>query len=180
MQVLFMVIAASVASAAPAPAPAPGPIAADKLAAAERFLDSVHYDDLVQRTLESVMAESQRALEARLKAEFGNAMPAQMVSKVSTIARRHIDTAIKGNRSALRRGTATIYAKHFTVAELNRLTEMQADPVMEKYLVELPRISAESMALSRAAMEREQESMADEIKALFDDYARTKEGSPST
>lgn len=178
MQILSVLIAASVAGAAPQ---APyAPIAADKLAAAERFLDAVNYDVLVEKTLEKVMVESQRALEAKLKSEFGNAMPAHMVSEVSAIARRHVDSAIRDNRSVLRKGTATIYAKHFTVPELDRLTRIQADPVMEKYLVELPQISAESMALSRAAMDLEQESMAQEIKALFEDYARSKDRRPST
>lgn len=178
MPIFSILIAASVASAPPVAGPAP--IAADNLAAAERFLNAVHYDELVEKTLDKVMVESQRALEAKLKSEFGNAMPAHLVSEVSAIARRHVDSAIKDNRSLLRKGTATIYAKHFTAAELDRLTKIQADPVMEKYLVELPQISAESMALSRAAMDREQQSMADEIKALFEDFARSKDRPPST
>lgn len=177
---LVGIIMAALWAVSPAHSAEPQPIPPERMAAAERFLDSMNYDELVERTLETVMAESQRALEAKLTSDFGNAMSGSVVREISAIARRHVDKALKDNRSVLKRGTATIYASHFTTEELERLAAIQADPVMVKYLGELPQISAESLALSRAAMEKEQSSMAAEIRALIESYARGTSRGPST
>lgn len=177
---LVGIIVAAVLSASPAHAAEVHSIAPERMAAAERFLDSMNYDQLVERTLETVMAESQRALEAKLTNDFGNSMSGSVVREISAIARRHVDKALKDNRSVLKRGTATIYASHFTTEELERLATIQTDPVMVKYLGELPQISAESLALSRAAMEKEQSSMAAEIRVLIENYARGTGRGPST
>jgi len=80
----------------------------------------------------------------------------------------------------LKRGTALIYAKHFTAAELERLAKLQSEPVLVKMQTEMPQIATESMALSQAMAASGNATLQARIKAAVEDYYRSKGEKPGT
>jgi hypothetical protein len=115
-----VVAVAAACIAAPAPAATVGPDAA-RLAAAQKLLDSMHYDKLIDRTLDAVVVETRRSIEANLNQELGGDLPSDLAAKILGIAESHMRRAIVDHRVDLKRGTALIYARHFTAEELGRL-----------------------------------------------------------
>jgi hypothetical protein len=84
------------------------------------------------------------------------------------------------NRADVRKGVLLIYARHFTVAEIDHMVEMMRDPVMVKMQAQMPQIMVESMALGQASMNREMPRMMEELKAVIEDYVRNKGQKPAT
>jgi hypothetical protein len=149
-----------------------------RIAAAQRLLDAMHYDSLIDRTLDAVVAETQRTIAARLNQGLDQPVPADLMMKIQTIAESHLRHAIGDHRSELRRGTALIYARHFTTDELDRLAILQSDPAMAKMQAELPQITAESMALSRGLVDSAKAGLEEELKAAVLNYLQHKGDKP--
>ncbi len=168
---------AAICSGAPAVAAPANPDAA-RVAAAQKLLDAMHYDSLIDRTLDAVVAETQRTIAANLDKGLDQPLPADLMTRIQAIAATHMRHAIGDHRSELRRGTALIYARHFTMEELSRLTAMQSDPVMAKMQAELPQITAESMALSHGLVESAKAGLEEEVKAVLVDYLKHKGDQP--
>jgi uncharacterized protein len=168
---------AALCLAAPALA-APTPPDAARIAAAQKLLDAMHYDTLIDRTLDAVVAETQRTIAAKLDKGTEQPLPAELVTKIQAIAASHMRNAIGDHRSELRRGTALIYARHFTAEELSRLAAMQSEPAMVKMQAELPQLTAESMALSHGLMESAKAGLEQEVKAALMDYLNHKDDQP--
>lgn len=151
---------------------------APRLAAAEKLLDSMQYDKLIDRTLDAVVAETRRSIEANLNQELGGNLPSDLTTKILGIAEAHMRRAVMDHRADLKRGTALIYARHFTTDELGRLAALQADPVMTKMQAETPEITAETMVLSRGLMESAKSGVEEEVKAAVLDYLQRKSEKP--
>jgi|SRR4051812_40570038 hypothetical protein len=178
---LFKGVAALAALCVSAPAMAePANPDASRVAAAQKLLDAMHYDSLIDRTLEAVVAETQHSIAVNLNRELNEALPADLMTKIQAIAERHLRSAIGDHRAELKRGTALIYARHFSAEELSRLATLQSDPVMAKMQIELPQIAAETMALSRGLVDSAKAGIEDEMKAAVIDYMTKKGEKPST
>jgi hypothetical protein len=179
-QYLF-VLGSVAAFCAAVPANAEGTAAdAPRLAAASKLLEAMHYDTLIDRTLDAIVAESQRAIAANLNQSADEPLPASLVTKIQGIVEIHIRQAIGDHRAELKRGTALIYARLFTTEELGRLAHLQADPVMAKMQAETPAIAAETMALSSGLAANARGKVEEEVKAAVVEYLQTKDGKPAT
>ena len=172
-----IVAVAALCVGAPAAAKPASPDA-PRIAAAQKLLDSMQYDKLIARTLDAVVAETRRSIEANLTQELGGNLPSDLTTKILGIAEAHMRRAITDHRAELKRGTALIYARHFTTDELARLAALQADPVMAKMQAEAPQITAETMVLSRGLMDSAKAGVEDEVKAAVLDYLQRKKETP--
>ena len=163
----LFVLGSVAAFCAAVPANAEGTAAdAPRLAAASKLLEAMHYDTLIDRTLDAIVAESQRAIAANLNQSADEPLPASLVTKIQGIVEIHIRQAI-GDR-------------HFTTEELGRLAQLQADPVMAKMQAETPAIAAETRALSSGLAANARGKVEEEVKAAVVEYLHTKDGKPAT
>jgi hypothetical protein len=176
---LNIALAATLCAAAPAIAAQASPDSA-RIAAAEHLLKAMNYDVQMDRTIEAIIGEVERSIDQGLNKQMDEPLPAEVLAKIKAIAETHLRMSFAKHRPALRRGTALIYAKHFTVAELDRMATLQSDPVMVKMQAEIPEIMAETMALSQAMSAEGQDEMRKEVQAVVEDYLRTKGQSPSS
>lgn len=161
-------------AAIPPVAPASNPAA---LAAAERLMDAMNYDKLMDQMTDAMVAQLRQSIPAqidKLAEKRETKLPADLKEKLVDLAISSMERSIRGNKAAFRRITALIYARHFTVAEIERMTEIQKDPVMVKMLAEMPAIMAESMAMTQAAMVDEMPKMLEDIKKIVADYLETQ------
>jgi len=117
MQHRHLLALASVAAFCTAvPASAEGTTAdASRLTAASKLLEAMHYDTLIDRTLDAIVAESQRAVAANLNQGVDEPLPASLITKIQGIVENHIRQAIGDHRADLKRGTALIYADRKSV-----------------------------------------------------------------
>lgn len=182
---MFRVAIAAIAAlmvAGPAFAQQPATPAPDaaRIAAAEGLLDAMHYDRQVTRTMDAVIAQTDRSLDAQLTAHGSDRIPADLMAKVKAIAETQMRSTFAEHRADLRRGTALIYARHFTVPELQHLAALQADPVLAKMQDEMPQIAADTMALTQALVSQDREKVRDKIKAAVEDYLAHRHSSPTS
>jgi hypothetical protein len=153
---------------------------AAQLAAADRLLDAMHYDSLIDRTIEALVAEAQKTFPQQLEQRLSQPLPKELKDQLFTVIASSMRNSMSANRAEMRRGTALIYASRFSVPELEHLIALQKDPVMAKMQAEMPGIAAESTALGRAAVDRELPRMAERIQQVVKDYFAAHGGSPGT
>jgi hypothetical protein len=183
--VLKAAIVAGICMTAPvlaAQAAAPAQSAPDpaRLAAADRLLDAMHYDSLIDRTTSAYIAEAEKTFPGQLEQKLGKPLPADLKDQLFAVIASSIRHAMTDNRAQLRRGTAMIYASRFTPAEIDHLIVLQGDPVMIKMQQELPQIMTESVALGEAAMQREMPKLATSIEQVVKDYYASEKARPAT
>jgi len=176
MRLTFLLGSLALAFAAPLQA---APDAA-RIAAAGRLLDSMKYEETMDRTMEAMIAEQKRAFPQQLERLMGAAPPAELVTKVQQAIETHVRVAFARNRIKNREGTALIYASHFTADELDRLAKIQGEPVMAKMRSELPQITTESMALAMAGLQSEEAEMRKDVEKIVRDYLDTHPRQPSS
>lgn len=174
---LFATLSLVSAPALSAPAYAPDPAA---ISAAEKLLDAMHYDTTINRTIDALVADSRRTMGDRINANLDTPLPPDLISKINAVVEKHIRNGLSGHRADMRKGTVLIYASRFTPAELQRLAELQSDPVMLKMQQQLPQITTEAMALAQAIWSGEQPGAEREVKELVIDYLKANGASPAS
>jgi hypothetical protein len=176
--VLTAMAVAGLSLSVPTSAAPDGPDPA-RLAAAEKLMDAMHYDSQIDRTLEAVIVEVENQVGASLSANLSDPAP-ELVAKIKDITGSQMRDTFRVHHDELKRGTALIYAKHFTAAELERLAKLQSDPVLVKMQTEMPQIATESMALSQAMATSGSATLQARIKAAVEEYYRSKGEKPGT
>lgn len=169
----FLTASAVAASAAP-PSAAASANEPQRLSAARKLMEVMNYDANIDRTVDTLIKQIQNDLPAQMETAFGQALPADVITRLQGVVEVHFRKAIADHRDDLRRATLLIYAKHFTTAELARLAEIQRDPVMAKYQQEMPEIAAESLKLGRALTGAEIPKIQEEAKAILEEYVASR------
>jgi hypothetical protein len=164
------------AAAPVAPAARPASVDPAAIAAANRLLDAMKFEELLDRTMTAVIADAEKTIPARLEAAAKEPIPADLKAKASALIVDFMRRAATANRAEVRKGTALIYARHFTAAEIDHMAEMMRDPVMVKMQTAMPQIMTESMALSQANIDREMPKMMEELQTLLEQYSPDKGG----
>lgn len=166
--------AVPVTAAPPSPAvPVATAVDPAALAAAERLMDAMNYDKLMDQMLDAMVAQFRQSMPAqidKLTEKLEKKLPADLKEKLVEIAISSMEQSMRDNKATFRRETAQIYARHFAVTEIERLTEIQKDPVMVKMLAKMPAIMAESMAMTQTAMADEMPQMLDDVKRMVAEY----------
>ena len=148
------------------------------IVAAERLLEAINYDALIDRTTEKMIAEFEKSLPNQIN-QIAEALgedppPPELSALVRSRMSDVYRTTVREGRSELRRGAALIYASRFTVAELEHIAELQKDPVLIKMQAEAPGMTAESSALGRAVMSRKMPELIKDIQSIVEEYYRSK------
>jgi len=151
-----------------------------RVAAAGAYLDAMHYDRQIGRTVDAIVAQISRSLDAELSADPSVKLPPELIAKVKNIAATHIRSAFAEHGAELKRGTALIYASHFTVPELQHLAQLQSDPVIARMQEEMPQIAADTMALMQDMARQESEKVRDEVTIAVKDYLAHKSSAPTS
>jgi hypothetical protein len=176
---LGAIVALFLASPALAQQPVNQPPDAARIAAAQAYLDATHYDQQMSRTVNAVIEQIDRSFDLKLSADPAEKLPDDLVAKIKGIAASHMHAAFAEHGADLKRGTALIYASHFTVAELQHLSQLQSDPVIARMRDEMPQIAADTMALTQNLAQQESEKVRAEVKTAVEDYL-AHEGSKPT
>lgn len=147
-----------------------------RIAAAERVLDAMNYDAVTEKTVDALATEGHRQIMGQLQGNPNLSLSRSKIDRLSSTIAEFMRSTISKHKTSLRRGTALIYARHFSVEELDRLAVLQRDPLMQKFQTELPQISAELMAMSNAMMAAEQP----KLRAAIQQILQEKEGNSSS
>lgn len=118
-------------------------ISAANLEAAQRYMDAIEYEEQVKSTMITTSPQfvklgldlAEKQYNAPLSEEFRDQLN-QVISQI-------IEEVGDDFATATRLKAATLFAKTFTAPELDRLTEIQSDPVMKKFLQLSPKIVPE-------------------------------------
>src|SRR5690349_5459939 len=151
-----------------------------RIAAAEALLDAMHYDRQIQRTLDAIIVEVDRSIDKDLTEGMAEKLPPELITRIKGIAETHMHGMFEEHGAELKRGTALIYATHFTVPELRHLAELQSDPVLVKMQDQLPKIAADNMALTQAVISQESDKVREEVIAAVQDYLQKKGSKPTS
>jgi hypothetical protein len=169
------------AAAPPAPASQPQAVVDPAaLAAANRLLDAMKYDQLIDRMMDAMIADAERNIPTRLETMAKTSLPEDLKAKLTTIISNDMRKLQTVNRPQMRQGTALIYARHFTAAEIDHMIVLMGDPVMVKMQAEIPQIMTEAIALNQANVEREMPAMLDQLKTVIENYFSKKSEKPSS
>jgi len=150
------------------------------LASAEHLLEAMHYDQVVDQTMNAMIADAQKTLPARLEEGSKTPMPAALKAKVSEAIVTWVRTSFAANKADMRRACALLYARYFTASELDHLADLQKDPVLIKMRDKMPEIMTETVRLSQAAVARDMPKLRERLQAIIDDYARSGGEKPAT
>jgi len=160
--------------------PAAAAPSAQQIAAAERLLKAQDYDSTLDHTMNVMIEEMKRSFPQRMNAGQPEPLAPEFIAKLEEMVERHLRVHFAKNRAKMKRATSLIYAEHFTVAELDRLAAIQADPVMRKMQKEAPKIAADTMGLAQAAWAEAEPALRAEIEAAAREYLKSKGETPGT
>lgn len=147
---------------------------AQRIAAADRLLKAQDYDSSLDRTINVLIDEMKRSFPQRINSSLAQPASPGFIARMEEVVERHLRVHFAKNRARMKRAMALIYADHFTVAELDRLAAIQADPVMRKMQIEAPKIAAETMGLSQAAWAEAEPALRAEVEAAAREYLKTE------
>lgn len=169
---MSVLVALLLAAAPAAPAPAADP---KTIAAANRLMDATGYDKLMTSTIDTMIAGQRAQLEQSLRSKMGDEVDEVLIAKVGDFIGNEIRAMFRENGPQLRQAYALLYAKYFTAEELDRLAEIQRDPVMQKSVQRTPEMLNDVMTLMRGIVAKREEDMrARMIKMITDHMAQSK------
>ncbi len=170
---MSMFLALLLAAAPAAPDPAADPRA---LAAADKLMDATTYDKLMDDTVETMIAGQRAGMADRLRQSMGDQVDEELIAKVGTFIEQEIRAMFRENKAPLRKAYALLYAKNFTAEELERLTVLQSDPVMQKSLKVLPGMMNELMTLMRGITDKRRDGMEERLHDLIAKHMAQSKG----
>jgi hypothetical protein len=138
--------------------------------AALRMLEAQEFDLQVINTIE-VMVEGMMAAQIeQLQNNSEEPIPAELLTSFRRTMRDHASGTMKAKMPDMMRQTAEIYAREFTVAELQRLAEIAADPVSVKTRAKGQALSSQLMMVGMNAMRESQDELKVKIEQMVHDY----------
>lgn len=171
---MLAVSCAAPAIAAP-PAPAAGPSAADAastpeaLAAARALMEASD----IKGQLKAVGPSLAKASEEQTRRMFTDAkMPAGLQTRMSHVLGTYLGSLDSVFTPAVMDAMATVYARHFSIADLNRLTAMMRDPVMVQFRQRTPAVMAELTPVLMEAMRPQQDALRKQLFDVIADWMR--------
>lgn len=168
---LSLFLACLLAPLAAAAAQSVGP-AADRIAAAERLLEAMNYDELQDRVMRTYIADAEKNLPNQLEAASEQPIPDELKARLSQTIANAVKRSFAANRAESRKAVVLIYAHHFTAEELDHLAQLQKDPVLVKMQAEMPKIVSESTAVINAQVQRDMPKLIEEVKQVVAEYAQ--------
>lgn len=178
---LLAVVAAptpTIVSAAPVEQVAPVDPAA--LAEAVRLLDAEGFDQEAIRSSELGLEAAMAAMTEQIHKSLGDSVPAEFLAELRQIMRDHSSATLKAKLPAIKADAARLYAREFTRAELVRLRQLSADPVMVKARARNKILAPRLMMIGINAMREAQPELDAKVKRLIADYLARTKGKPTS
>ena len=131
---------------------------ADTLKAAQHLAALVS-KDTVQQLTSAIFNQMLSNFEAQMSAKVDAATTAELRSEMERLVTKFATDAMKD--------TPTIYARHFTAAEMGHILAFYKTPTGAKALREMPKVAAESAALMGPRMGPFQQELGASIDAIM-------------
>lgn len=170
MLLLTLLLAAAPVTSPPPPAPAipvskldPGAIAA-----AGRVLDAMGYEAMMDSMTEKFSAQFGPEMTRSLEERTGAPANPQLIEKLAAAQGRFLRDFATDPK--LRAATELLYARHFSVDELDRMAVLLADPVMQKWNKRTPAVMADFLPLVMRQLATRRPDLEAEIGAIIADY----------
>ncbi|HEX7852131.1 MAG TPA: DUF2059 domain-containing protein [Sphingobium sp.] len=172
---LALLAAAAAPTAAPVAVAPSAPVAmaqpdAATLAAARALMK---ISDL-QGQMKALGPSMANAAEQQMRGMFTEArMPDGLQAQMASAMKSYLDSMDRMFTPELIDQMATIYARHFTAAELNHITAMMADPVMVHFRETTPQLMGELMPAMMQAMRPHQKALQAQLMTIIRDWIQT-------
>ena len=163
---LALIMAVPAWAAEPAAAPAPSPAT---VAAADRLLVAMDYENMMSQMTESMIAQMGPATKKAIEAEIGKTLDDELVRRITEVQARFLRSSLTKDPN-MRRAIALLYARHFTAPELDRLADLYQEPVMKKWTQVAPALMADMMPLITDMNLARRGDLVEEIKTVVEDY----------
>ena len=151
-----------------------------RLAEAVRLLDAENFESAAIHSADVGTEAMLGVITEQLKKQFGEALPDDFVKKMRDTMRAHSEETIRAKLPEVKRRTAELYAEEFTVAELARLREIAADPVIVKSRKWSRDVQPKLVMLGIDAMRDTQDELDAKLKRLVADYVKSLENRPTS
>jgi hypothetical protein len=162
--ILAMTLAAAPLTAQTPAAPDPATLAAarDLMAATD-----------IQSQMRALMPRMADAVGTQLRQMFAD-------NKMPDGLQQQLAAAIQDNMASMQGvmtpqvidQMASIYARHFSVDELKRLSALMRDPAMEKFRAEMPNMMGEIMPIMFEAMKPQQQAFQAKMRQIIADWIK--------
>ena len=176
MKPVFLAIALAISGAPAWAAEAPRTTvrAADPAAidAAVRMLEAQDFEAQVVGTTDVMIEGMVAAQIEQLQKASEEELPAELLTSFRDTMRDHATGTMKAKMPTIKRQSAEIYAREFTVAELQRMAEIAADPVMVKSRAKGQALSSQLMMVGMNAMRESQEELKQKLEQVVADYLK--------
>jgi len=149
------------------------------LAAAERLLTGMDYDRQMERMSEMMAQQAGPALKKAIEAESGLPVDDELIRRLAEVQQSFLRKAFVNDKN-LRRATALIYARHFSAADLDRLTILYQDPVMRKWTELAPAVMGDMMPLIMDIARAQGAQISAKSKAIVTEYLVEKKKAGGT
>lgn len=157
------------------PEPPKAAVQAVDPAAVDEAIKMLESGDFEQQILMStdVAVEGMLAVQIeRVQKEANEPLPDDLVTSFRKTLLDHARSTLKARMPQIKRQSAEIYAREFTVEELRRLREISADPVMVKSRAKGQALSAQLMMVGVRAMRESEGELKQKIEQLVQDYVK--------
>ena len=140
------------------------------LEASYRLLDSTRYDEQVKASaLPMSLAVFDEILSQNMEKE-GIVLDDDLLQQLRSAFAEEMDQLVEEFTRDSRIEAGLVYARYYSAAELDRLTEIYKDPVMQKSLTIGPQLQTELMTVGMQNMRKHQPGIEERMKAVVEDY----------
>jgi len=122
--------------------------------------------DTVQQMTSAIFGQMWSSMEAQLSSKVDAATLAELRSEVERVVVKFASDAMKD--------APTIYARHFTAAEMGDVLAFYKTPTGAKALREMPKVAAESAALMAPRMGPFQQELGTAVQAIMKKHGYDK------
>ena len=166
-------VAFAAPSAAPAAATETKVIDPAALAASERLIDAMDFDRTLRSMIDGLIVGQRGEFAKQLSTNENKKLPPELIERIYQVMERHLRSVFREEGPKMRRAMVLMYAENFTASELDRLAEIQRDPVMIKSIQVMPKIMSDAMTLSRGMFQKAQPTLKEEVVKMITDYYAT-------
>lgn len=124
-----------------------------KMEAAQRYMEAVEYEKQVKATMLTSSTQFLQLSLALAEEKYDAPLPDDLEDYMGEVMAMIIDEVGDDFAIATRQRAASLFANTFTLTELNRLTEIQSDPVMKKFVQLSPIITPELINIGITEMQ---------------------------
>jgi uncharacterized protein len=127
----------------------------------------------IQGQLRAVMPRMAEAAGAQLRQMFtDNKMPDGLQQQMTAAIQANLSSMDSVFTPEVIDQMATVYARHFSADELQRLSALMRDPAMVKFRTEMPNMMAEIMPVMFAAMKPRQDALRAQMQKIVADWIK--------